>query len=143
MNPLQIQAELRKLKSTMGPRADVYCGVEANYSKPLSLSAYPSGLCNGTALRVEAHDWPELFILANEKWAERNAEFHARMVTEIALQIIRLTAEFGECTEAALRGDKYSQEDLLRWGTEASAKANEMASNGPFSIIPSAKANAA
>jgi hypothetical protein len=141
MTPLEIKTELRAFQAEVGPKAEVFANIEIRYSHVISVSVYPEGICKGSSCRVEGDDWREAIDKIKVAWAESAERFHRRMVSELALEIIRITSELGTCTDASLRGDKWSRADVERYGAEACVKANEMASNGPFSIQPASIAN--
>jgi hypothetical protein len=142
MTPLQVKGELLAFQGVMGPKAEIFASIDLRYSKTISISGYPQGICKSCAFRIEADDWPEAIDLAKAEWAKSAERFQLRMVAEMALEIIKVTADLGQCTDAALCGEKWTREDVARYGAEACVKANEMAANGPFSIAPADKANA-
>jgi hypothetical protein len=76
------------------------------------------------------------------KWEEYRERFAQTVTRKMALAIIRLTDEFGECTDAALR-DEFDAGQVAAYSAEACALANTMAAKGPFTIIAVAGANAA
>jgi hypothetical protein len=89
---------------------------------------------------IYAEDYGSMLAAFEAKWAE-HAELHAANVERaMALAIITLTADVGECTDAALRAT-FSAEDIARYGERACAQATEMAGLGPFSIVTLAGAN--
>lgn len=145
MTPKEIQAECQAVRAEIGRKADVYCSVQVDDYRQcvLTFAVYPDGVTKGRAFVAEADDWQPLFQEARRLWGERQKEFHERIVIEMGLEIIRLTSLYGACTDAQLRGDKYSVEDVMRYGKEAIEKANSMAANGPFAIIEGDRANAA
>lgn len=144
MTPTELSTALLAIKARVGLQADVFCSIDCKYLRqPVTLSVYAYGLTRGTTFRVEGSEFDEVLTAANAKWDEMQARFEGEKIESIALDIIRLTALHGVCTDAALRSDKYSDADLKQFGTRAVEKANEMAANGPFSIQAAEKANAA
>ena len=65
------------------------------------------------------------------------------IIRKMAEAIIRITYDCGECTDAALRGAQFSQEEIGEYGSKACILASEMASKGPFEIVAMTGANAA
>lgn len=145
MDPIAIYDEIDALAKEIGG-ARIFVSVSRDNHKPssgqiASLHASKPGTA-GTLFYVYADDWPALFATARAKWAEVREEKIGRIVKEMALAIIRITAELGECSDAALRAE-FDAADVAAFGDDACAKADEMASNGPFSITRLAGANAA
>lgn len=101
----------------------------------------PSGFGSDTeTFFVHADTWRELLDLTAAKLAE-HADLHAaNTIRSMALKIIEITADQGECTDAALRAE-FDAGDIRRHGEAACAAATEMANNGPFSIVKLSGAN--
>jgi hypothetical protein len=72
---------------------------------------------------------------------ERLVEIHRQERRKMALLIMQKTLEFGVCTDAALRGEGFCQEQIDLLGQEACAEAESLAAGGPFFIMPGDKAN--
>lgn len=144
MTPKEAQAAFAEFEREVGPDAEVYPSLETKASRPpYCCTVYPSGItCNDLTYRVTGADWPELLAAARAKWDEHKVRHRAQAVRKMALEVIRITHELGACSEAALRGAKFCAADIAAYGEEACATANSMASNGPFSITPSERANA-
>jgi hypothetical protein len=145
MTPHEIADKLNEFAKEVGPKADVQASVGWGYGrdKPIYCSVYPDGITGKLAIGVHVADWPEMFATLRAEWKKRREEFRRKHIKAMAMEIIRLTHEFGECTDAALRGEKYTDEDVRTYGDDAITLANEMASNGPFAITAAAKSNAA
>lgn len=141
----EIQAGCRALAEKVGPESYVSLSITNDCT---SASLYTKGLIRDPedvgSFAVFAHNFTDPAAALQEleeKWrAEREAR-SGRTIEQMALSIIRLTAEFGECTDAALRAE-YGQ-DVTELGAEALERANSMAANGPFSIRTTQSANAA
>jgi hypothetical protein len=132
----------RALEAEIGSQARVFCGLNRHGIKSglIDAAIYPDDIIGKTCLRVAADNWRDLLAASREVWAE-HAELHAaNVVREMAIAIIALTADLGECTDAALRA-KFDGADIARYGERAVEQANAIASNGPFSIIPLSGAN--
>jgi len=144
MTPIEARDAVIALRRRVGPKADamVSLNTDSYSTNLLSLALWPDGYGRPLAFRIEADTFDELIKLANQAWEERQVEYHAKITRAMALEIIRLTADHGECTDAALRAT-YSVEDVARYGKEAIEDANKIASNGPFSIAILRGANAA
>lgn len=81
-----------------------------------------------------ADDLATLVERMQAQWTEFNAGYRAERVKALALDIIKITAEHGRCTEAALRLASYKADEIADIGDEAATMADAMAANGPFSI---------
>ena len=144
MTPMEIKTALSQMAREIGPRADVTVMItSSNRDKPLYAVVYPDSVERDSALSVRAHDWPALLAELRSKWDERSAEYSRKTIRKMALEIIRITAELGECTDAALRAGEFGPGEVAQFGEEAIADANTIASNGPFAIVSVANANAA
>lgn len=147
MTPTEIHAELKALIEQIGPKAEVYVhlGTGHTAASPISGSIYAYGI--GSSMRdghihVDADTFEGVIEGLREKWAEHAENHRLNTVRTMALAIIRLTTEHGECTDAALRAE-FDAGVVNRWGADACALADEMAGKGPFSIIKLSGANAA
>lgn len=89
---------------------------------------------------VTADGWRDLLQACEAKWAEYSDQHGVNVTREMALAIITITADLGECTDAALRA-KFDAADIARYGERACEQATSMASNGPFSIVKLTGAN--
>lgn len=153
MNALEARAEAKKFSKEMGPQGDCYISLNFNDwsedRKALNLSAYADGhgrlggQPQGITFSVEGDSFEELFANARAMWAERQAEFIGKKIRRMALDIIRMTADLGTCTDAGLRAEGHTAEDIARYGADAMKDADTIAANGPFKITVMEKANAA
>lgn len=144
-NPADIKAAFKALADEIGPRCWSSVGIDVDGHAMLIATIWPDGISTRTNARhtisVKADTWSDLLEAARAAWAE-SADLHAaNMIKAIALSIIALTAEHRCCTDAALRV-AHERADIKRYGERAVALANEMAANGPFSIVATEGANA-
>ena len=145
MTPAEVKAELVALKAEMGSRANASASIDASPHRGrqnIFLHAYPHGYA-GKSISVWADDWADGLRQLRAIWEEAAERLRAEHVRKMALAIIRITAEQGVCTNAALRADEFNDDDVERYGTAAVEDANGIAANGPFSITRLAGANAA
>lgn len=143
MAPHEIASKLRAFEKMVGPKAKAYLNVDSRNMKPIYFSLYSRGMVENSTLNFEADTFEECFATAETKWAECSDRFRHETVRKMALAIIRITADQGECTDAALRADGFDAADLLAYSKGAVEDANKIASNGPFSIQKLRGANAA
>lgn len=132
------------LAKGFGPKCDISPGINsALNARPEALSAYirPNGYVLGAAsFFVHADTWRDLLAKSAALLAEHTDLHASNVIREMALAIIAITADLGECTDAALRA-KFDAADVQRYGDRACEQASAMASNGPFSIVKLAGAN--
>jgi hypothetical protein len=144
----EARTAITALRDIIGPRADITAALTfsrfATREGALYASVYPTGLGRGDqAFTVTADDWRGLVAALGAKWAEFSDEHVKRIIREMALEIIRITADQGECTDAALRAGRYTAEEVRLYGERACADATEIAGLGPFSIVTIGGANQA
>lgn len=144
MTPLEIKNELIALRSEVGSKAYISVDISPHNAEAVSGCIYPTGIgTNGARLSVRGHDWREIIDQMRAAWVAHRDQHTAQMIKDMALEIIRITAEHDECTDAALRAGKFSDADVTRLGDQACAYATEIAANGPFTIVAMRGANAA
>lgn len=137
MTPREFRTALRKIKQDMGTQADVWVMISSNDSPrdpALLASAYVNGMVHGMTFSEKADTFDELLEQLTAKWASYKEEHERQFVRKLALRIIEITAETGECTDAALRGRDFTKEDVIRYGERACAEADDIAGRGPFKL---------
>lgn len=146
MTPTEIRDAIDAFNKEHGLRDGLQIAIMngCSYALPLYASVYPDGILKGCALSVYGDDWATILEEVRTKWAEHSSVHRARRIRDMALAIIRISAEQGGCTDAALRVDGgFTETEIRSLGSEACADADKIASNGPFSIFAIAGANAA
>lgn len=144
--PAELKVTFNVLAKEIGPKCllSVYVGISFA-DKPLYVSVQPKGYSAGgkaeETFSVQADTWADLIAEVRTEWAKRSDNSRAQTIRDMALAIIRITADLGQCTDAALRAE-FDPTDVERYGAEAIISADEMASNGPFSIVATVGANA-
>jgi len=129
---LKIKADLDALAAEIGEKA--YLSISLNAGQNTVRGAiYPQGVLDRVHLYSEAATFGEIVAAMRDVWADHSTLHGENITREIALAIIRISFEKGECTDAALRCEFGS--DAETFGARALEKANEMAANGPFTII--------
>lgn len=142
MTPKEMQEAVKALRARVGKTCHVSI-VLCDTGSPCHGAIYPDDILNAAAFSLDADDWPDLIAALNAKWTEFADTHRARKIRDMALTIIRVTAEQGACSDAALRAGKFTADDVVRYGAEACEQADAMAANGPFSIVTIGTANAA
>jgi hypothetical protein len=139
----ELRNRVDALKRDIGAKAEVYIRVSVQQgSIPYELTIYPDGISLGrTRLCYEGENLRQMMEAAEAGWREHEALHHAGLIRKMALAIISLTTDLGECTDAALRAE-FAAHEVARFGKRACEQATAMAGRGPFSIVTTAGANA-
>lgn len=143
MTPKEFQTAIRKLQREIGPNA--YISVFLNggaKDRVFRCSIYPTGLSREVDLSIEGDTFEELATLARDKWNAHFAEYTRQTTRRMALAIIRITADQGHCTDAALRQD-FDEHEVKTFARLACEDANAIAGKGPFDVITLGGANGA
>lgn len=143
MSPVQAKEAFNAFAKSTGlenTHMTVLCG--ASWSDK-ALRAWLTDSRHETICSAEADDFATLYDEFVKAWREREVEHTTKTVSAMALEIIRLTDELGECSDAALRASNFSTLEIQRHGAAACEAAERMALKGPFRISLAAKANAA
>jgi len=129
---LQIKADLAALAAEIGENA--YVGISLNAGQGAVRGViYPQGILDKVSLHSEAATFDEIAAAMRQSWDDHSTLHGENITREIALAIIRISFEKGECTDAALRVEFGSDAD--KFSVRALEKANEMAASGPFTIV--------
>lgn len=135
-----VRAALQALKNLVGSKAYVSLTMSAG-EQVCRCQLYPKDILGKEQIFTSGDDWLSAIQAAANEWAKR-ADLHAETTTrEMALAIIRITAENGGCTDAQLRGAYFEASDVVRYCDAAVERANEMAAGAPFSVTATLGAN--
>lgn len=147
MTPQEIKAAVMALRKEVGPNSYVDGTISSDKYRDeiIMFVLYPDGIggVSNTRLTTFADTWEEGLEKLRTQWVEYSERHRAERVRKMALEIIRITAEQGACTDAALRAGDFTDEEVNRYSEDAIADANTIASNGPFSVVKLSGANAA
>jgi hypothetical protein len=130
------------LRAEMGPRALISTFVMEG-DEPMYCAVYPTGdVCSGPEFTIRGETFAALLAALREKIVAHAETYRLRTIRKMALAIIRITAELGECTDAALRNcGEFDPDQVKAYGEQACSDANEIAGKGPFTIVASGGAN--
>ena len=146
MTPQEIKDAVSALAKEIGPKAYVSLDIKSDDWGDDLVMGYcrtSIGGNDGPSIVVYGNDWQPALDKLREEWSKISAGLHSQFVRNMALEIIKITAEIGRCHNAALRTAGFSDEEIELYGSEACDDADKIASNGPFSILEIAGANAA
>lgn len=143
MTAREFATAIKKFEESIGPRANCGTGV-VDSDLPLYCAVYATGnYTKGAEFTVKAETFGKLFEAVTAKWAEYSEDHRIRTIRKMALAIIRITAELGECTDAALRNcGEFDPGQIKAYGEQACVDADDIAGKGPFAIIVKGGANA-
>jgi len=141
MDILEFQKEVEALRNEIGGAATIYTSI-STWEMGASASIYPLGMTRDVAARAAAATFDELIIKLRSEWVKVREEYDRKQTRLLAVAIIELTADQGECAEPALRGRGFPQADIDRLGEKASEEATRLSTLGPFTIVKTAGRNA-
>lgn len=145
MSPLEAASAIKLVGREISDKCEIHVWLSTTGYRDRALIASvgaQGGYPAETTFRVEADSFEELIDNIRNKWAEHSDEYARQTTSAMALEIIRLTDELGECSDAALRAGEFTYSDVAKFGAAACVRAAEMASKGPFSIVTVSGANA-
>lgn len=140
MELFEVSKAFGDIKRQISAKADLYISLNlVTYESTdlLTASVYPEGLCGDreTNFSVHGKTFEELLDNLKEDWARRSESFGAHVITAMALAVIRITDDQGECTDASLVYAGFDKEKITKYSKKAATKANNMAAGGPFKVI--------
>lgn len=153
ISPREFRSALHEFQKELGSRASVLVSVNDHafdgydqsrtnhYQTNFRGAVYLDGMSNGLTFMEGRDTLRDLLATLQEKWVTYKHQHELVTIRKMALAIIRITSELGECTDAALRSE-FSTELVQRFGAQACAHADDMAGRGPFTIITMGGANA-
>lgn len=141
MDPKVIHASLLSLRQEIGGDAILIVRVDSDGDLAHG-SLYPNGICEDPSFHVRSETFAGVLDALRAEWVGYCGQHEADTIKKMALTIIRITSERSRCVDGDLRAEGFDAATVVRWGALACAKADEMAGNGPFSIITIQNANA-
>jgi len=100
----------------------------------------PKGTMGKVRLSAPVYELADAAPALRAMWDEHKDLHASNTIKSMAFAIIRLTAEQGECTDAALRAE-FDAREVADYGDRAADLATEMGGNGPFRVIRLTGAN--
>ena len=141
-NAAEIQNECTAIAKSVGPKAYVSVTVKNDVGLPVSACCYFDGIVGDEKAFTLGKTFEEALRSLRNVVESRRAEREAKTIRAMAVSIIQLTADYGECTDAALRAE-FSNSELEAYGEAAIEQANQLSANRPFNIVAIVGANAA
>jgi hypothetical protein len=145
MNPSEIRDALAEIRAEGS--ADAYISLSISISghssgHEISASFYPDDIIGKHKVHAKGESFEAAIKNLREKWDEAKGLADRNVVRKMALAIIEITTDHGECSDAALRGAGFYQGQVDRMGTLACEEATRLAAGGPFAIVTTTGANA-
>lgn len=136
MSAADLIGQCRALAAQLGPRADVTISIiPAMPKKSTLIHIRPNGIGHSAAQTVSGNEWADTFAAARE-WIATHKQVHRNnIIRKMALAIISITDEFGECAEARLRAADFAGDEITEFHEAACARAGEMCQGAPFSVL--------
>lgn len=136
MIPSELLAGLKELAAEVGPHAlaNIYLAEGEYMSGHATASLRPEGTLGKVNLSIKFSAWDEILPGLRAAWDEHRELHESNVIKAMAVAVITLTAEHGECSDSALRAE-FTQQDIDRYGDRAAALATDMGGNGPFEIV--------
>jgi hypothetical protein len=145
MSPAEIQTALRGIHAEGSKNAYISVSIALTSYRDgseVSASFYPDDICGGHHISAKGESFEEAIKALRAAWDEAKVLADKNTIRQMALAIIEISTDQGECSDAALRGAGFLQAQVDRIGSAACEEATRLAAGGPFSIVPSKGANA-
>lgn len=138
----QIKQQIKDLCKEVGPEAYVSLSISQYCEHVVDAVLYPFGVGrnNEGYVRTGGETLETALAALKAQWIERAVLHRKETLRKMALQIIGITADTGACTDAALH-QHFDAGQVAALSAEACALANEMAGNGPFSVVAVPRSN--
>lgn len=135
MTAAEIQARCKGIATLIGAGGDATMMIHAHWRVAEAASVMVTyGAGSGEYEFFRAPTAAEALGQA-EAFASTQAPLRAeRAIRKLALDIIDLTDQHGECTVAMLRGRRHDQSDIDAFTDAACIRAGEMSGNAPFEV---------
>lgn len=144
MTPLAIRGALRAIAGEAGPAAWADLSVSTEHPDESAVRGvlYPQGIAAGHCIHGRGPGFAEALDDLRSNWAQARSLADTNSIRRMAVAIIEITGDQGECSDAALRGAGFDQGQIARLGALACSEATRLAAGGPFRIIALTGANA-
>lgn len=139
MSAADVASAIKCIAAIFGPKAYVSCGVSVSpygAEAQASISVYPEGLGNSRdGERFRADTWHEALEAARTWALSQGTVQREAAIRRMALLIVDLTDQHGECTEVMLVRKEFSRDQVRELHGVACERAGEMCQGAPFSVM--------
>lgn len=128
----------RDLRMAVGPQASVHPTIsDCRYDKksPIEIGIYTDGHMHERHC-FKGNTWSDAFTAAFAWAATYQTIAHDGLIRRMALAIIDLTDQHGECLAVHLRGRHFTADDIAGYSVAACQRASEMSAMAPFEVKP-------
>ena len=123
------------IQSVLPSRAEVHLSIHKPGDHACLLSIYPNGYRDASCTKsFFGPDWASVLPVALEYASSISVVTRENDIRKLALDIIDLTDQHGNCTRALLRARSHTSEHLDDYLELACARATEMAGNSPYTV---------
>jgi hypothetical protein len=136
MTAADIKRHIKAIAAVVGPQVIASASVSINKYEQheCSIALYLDDYYRGGEY-FRADTWSEAIAAAYEWASTRSAIWRDTMIRKLALAIIDLTDQHGECTERLLLTRDFTSATVREFHEAACARANEMAGGAPFRVV--------
>lgn len=144
MTPAEIKDRIEAFAKSIGPKAYVSISVSTGYDASGLVTAilWPEDIIGKHRVTAQADTFSEALDKLEAAWDDARDLADKNTIRKMALAVIEITGDQGRCSDAALRGADFSQQQIDRLGSRACAEATRLAAGGPFEIVSTVGANA-
>lgn len=142
MTPVEAQRALAEIAAEAGPKSYASIVMSSDRGKAIYITLAIGGLLEKHRISAQADTFEEAIDLLRKGWDDAKHLADKNTIRKMALAIIEITSDQGECSDAALRGAGFHQPQIDRIGSLSCAEATRLAAGGPFSIVSTVGANA-
>lgn len=139
MTPQEIRNAVDEIAKPFGPEAYVDVQIKAGGhwmgNTLISAQCFPYGVGKDHCIRATGDTFEDALDELRSKIADDQQKIDTATVRKLALKIIELTMDLGECSISALRGAGFDQWKIKRFGAAACEQAGKMAAGAPFVIL--------
>lgn len=117
-------------------RAKAEVGLSVRSGAEMAVSVHPDGICGVEPSKYFHGPNASKLLDEAEAWAgTRSSVWRDTLIRRLALAIIDITDQHGKCTDALLRGRKFTQDEITQMQEVACQRASEMCANAPFAVV--------
>ena len=139
MTPQEIRDAVDEIAKPFGPSAYVNIEIKAGGDWTgkglIAANCYPYGVGRDHHVHATGSTFKETLDELRAKIAADQSKIDVATTRKLALKIIELTMDLGECSISALRGAGFDEWKITRFGAAACEQAGKMAAGAPFVIV--------
>src|SRR5690606_29705401 len=116
MTPAEIKDRIEAIAKSIGPKAYVSIIVSTGYDTHglVTASLWPEDLTGEHHVTARADTFAKALDKLEAAWAGARDLADKNTIRKMALAVIEITGDQGQCSDAALRGADFSQQQIDR-----------------------------